>query len=227
VPTSDEPALLRLRAAETATAIAEYFRDQGQNVLLLMDSVTRFALAGREIGLAAGEPPTTRGYPPSVFATLPRLVERAGRSARGTITGFYSVLVEADDPNEPIADCLRGLLDGHIWLSRKLAARGHYPAIDVLQSLSRLMPDVAPPPQLAAAAAVRQLLATYQDHEDLISIGAYRAGTNSTIDLAIAARDEIHRFLQQPVGEKASVETARTALTTLTAKWNKGPPGTA
>jgi FliI/YscN family ATPase len=221
VATSDEPALLRTRAAETATAIAEYFRDGGRDVLLLMDSVTRFALAGREIGLAAGEPPTTRGYPPSVFAALPKLVERAGRSAAGTITGFYSVLVEGDDPNEPIADCVRGLLDGHFWLSRKLASRGQYPAIDVLQSLSRLMTDVTPPEQLAAATSVRQLLSAYNDHEDLISIGAYRQGANAAVDLAIAARDEIRRFLQQGVAEASSVETARAALVKMTSKWNK------
>jgi flagellum-specific ATP synthase len=221
VATSDEPALLRTRAAETATAIAEYFRDQGRDVLLLMDSVTRFALAGREIGLAAGEPPTTRGYPPSVFAALPKLVERAGRSTAGTITGFYSVLVEGDDPNEPIADCMRGLLDGHIWLSRKLAGRGHYPAIDVLQSISRLMSDVAAPPQLAAAAAVRRLLSVLGEHEDLISIGAYRQGTNATLDLAIAARDEIQRFLRQAVTETSSVEAACASLVQMTSKWGK------
>ncbi len=221
VATSDEPALLRTRAAETATAIAEYFRDEGRDVLLLMDSVTRFALAGREIGLAAGEPPATRGYPPSVFAALPKLVERAGRSPSGTITGFYSVLVEGDDPNEPVADCVRGLLDGHLWLSRKLASRGQYPAVDVLASISRLMTDVAPPPQLAAATAVRQLLSAYNDHEDLINIGAYRQGTSPAVDLAIVARDEIRRFLEQNVSEASSVELARAALLQMTAKWGK------
>jgi flagellum-specific ATP synthase len=221
VATSDEPALLRTRAAETATAIAEFFRDQGKDVLLLMDSVTRFALAGREIGLAAGEPPATRGYPPSVFAALPKLVERAGRSTKGTITGFYSVLVEGDDPNEPIADCVRGLLDGHIWLSRKLATRGHYPAIDVLQSISRLMTDVGTPPQLAAATAVRRLLSVLSEHEDLISIGAYRPGANATLDLAIAAREEMQQYLQQAVAEKSSVESASAALVQMTSKWLK------
>ena len=179
VATSDEPALLRVQAAQTATAIAEYFRDSGRDVLLLIDSLTRFAMAQREIGLAAGEPPTTRGYPPSVFALLPKLVERAGRSARGSITGFYSVLVEGDDPQEPISDAVRGLLDGHTWLSRKLAARGHYPAIDMLGSLSRLMPDITPRIQQDAASAVRELLGAHRDHEDLISIGAYRRGSQS------------------------------------------------
>ncbi len=221
VATSDEPALVRMRAAVTATAIAEYFRDAGRDVLLLMDSVTRFALAGREIGLAAGEPPTTRGYPPSVFAVLPKLVERAGRSRQGTITGFYSVLVEGDDPNEPVADSVRGLLDGHLWLSRKLASRGHYPAIDVLESISRLMTDVAPPQQVAAATAVRQLLSAYDEHEDLISIGAYRQGSSPAVDLAIAARDEIRRFLEQKVADASSVELARAALLQMTAKWGK------
>jgi len=219
VATSDEPALLRTRAAETATAIAEFFRDEGQDVLLLMDSVTRFALAAREIGLAAGEPPATRGYPPSVFAALPKLVERAGRSSRGTITGFYSVLVEGDDPNEPIADCVRGLLDGHIWLSRKLAGQGHYPAIDVLQSLSRLMVDVVPAEHVAAASVVRRLLGAYHEHEDLISIGAYRQGANPTVDLAIAAREEIAHFLRQPMSEWSSVESARLVLMEMTGKW--------
>ena len=179
VATSDEPALLRVQAAQTATAIAEYFRDTGRDVLLLMDSLTRFAMAQREIGLAAGEPPTTRGYPPSVFGLLPKLVERAGRAARGSITGFYSVLVEGDDPQEPIADAVRGLLDGHIWLSRKMAGRGHYPAIDILGSLSRLMSDITPRAQQDAALAVRELLGAYRDHEDLISIGAYRRGQQS------------------------------------------------
>lgn len=204
VATSDEPALLRVQAAWAATAVAEYFRDQGKNVLLMMDSLTRFALAQREIGLAAGEPPTTRGFPPSVFALLPRLVERAGRGPKGSITAFYSVLVEADDPNEPIADCVRGLLDGHTWLSRKLGSKGHYPAIDVLESLSRLMHDVVSSEHRAAAAAMRELLAAYRDHEDLISIGAYRRGANPTVDAAIEQLPEIQRLLRQAMDEPAA-----------------------
>lgn len=215
VATSDEPALLRVQAAQTATAIAEYFRDTGRDVLLLMDSLTRFAMAQREIGLAAGEPPTTRGYPPSVFGMLPRLVERAGRAARGSITGFYSVLVEGDDPQEPIADAVRGLLDGHIWLSRKMAGRGHYPAIDILGSLSRLMSDITSRPQQDAALAVRELLGAYRDHEDLISIGAYRRGSNRSVDLAIDLQDEMNRFLRQRVDEPVKMTDAVAALVRL------------
>jgi flagellum-specific ATP synthase len=215
VATSDQPALVRMQAALTATAIAEYFRDLGRNVLLIMDSVTRFALAQREIGLAAGEPPTTRGYPPSVFALLPRLVERAGRAPRGSITAFYSVLVEGDDTSEPVSDTVRGLLDGHIILSRRLAAQAHWPAIDVLESISRLFPDIAPPEQRAAAQTVRELMAAYREHEDLISIGAYRAGANPTVDAAIAMRDEINRYLRQAIDEQSSVEKSREELVKL------------
>jgi FliI/YscN family ATPase len=218
VATSDEPALVRVQAAMTATAVAEYFRDRGKNVLLIMDSLTRFALAQREIGLAAGEPPTTRGYPPSVFTLLPRLVERAGRSALGSITALYSVLVEGDDTNEPVSDCVRGLLDGHVVLSRKLASQGHYPAVDVLESISRLFQDISPPEQRAAAQTVRELLAAYRDHEDLISIGAYRAGANPIVDAAIAMREEIQRFLRQAVQEASSVEAARADLAKLVQK---------
>jgi flagellum-specific ATP synthase len=199
VATSDEPALVRIRAAYTATAIAEHFRDRGQHVLLLMDSLTRFALAQREIGLAAGEPPTTRGYPPSMFAMLPKLVERAGATREGSITAFYSVLVEGDDENEPVADTVRGLLDGHVWLSRKLASRGHYPAIDVLASISRLMKDVTTPQHQSAAITIRQLLAAYAEHEDLISIGAYRRGSNRTVDAAIDMREAIDGLLRQGI----------------------------
>ncbi len=218
VATSDQPALVRVQAAMTASAVAEYFRDQGKNVLLIMDSLTRFALAQREIGLSAGEPPTTRGYPPSVFALLPRLVERTGRSPLGSITAFYSVLVEGDDTNEPVSDTVRGLLDGHIVLSRRLASQAHWPAIDVLESISRLFPEITPPEQRAAAQTIRELLAAYRDHEDLISIGAYRHGANPTVDAAIAMRDEIHRYLQQAIEERSSVEAARTELLKLAQK---------
>ena len=215
VATSDEPALMRVRAASTATAIAEYFRDQGRDVLLVMDSLTRFAMAQREIGLAAGEPPTTRGFPPSVFAMLPKLVERAGVSPRGSITGFYSVLVEGDDSNEPISDTVRGLLDGHTWLSRKLASRGHYPAIEILDSISRLMPAVTSREHQDAALAVRELLAAYRDHEDLISIGAYRRGSNPLVDVAIDSRDDLQRFLRQRRDESSSTTSAREDLVQL------------
>ncbi len=206
VATSDEPAQVRVRAALAATAIAESFRERGKNVLLLMDSLTRFAQAQREIGLAAGEPPATRGFPPSVFAALPKLVERAGQTERGSITGLYSVLVEADDPNEPIADAVRGLLDGHTWLSRDLASRGHYPAIDVLESISRLMPQISTPEHQMAARRLRELLAVYRDHEDLISIGAYRAGANPKVDVAIAALDHINNFLRQAPEERSTLQ---------------------
>lgn len=212
VATSNEPALLRVQAASTATAIAEHFRDQGKDVLLLMDSLTRFALAQREIGLAAGEPPTTRGYPPSVFALLPKLVERAGRSPKGSITAFYTVLVEGDDPNEPVSDAVRGLLDGHTVLSRKLAARNQFPAIDVLESLSRLMPDITTDEHRVAAMALREVLATYREHEELISIGAYRRGASRSVDIAIDAQAEISAYLKQAVGERISLEQARAAL---------------
>ena len=215
VATSDQPALLRVQSAMRATAIAEYFRDQGRDVLLLMDSLTRFAMAQREIGLAAGEPPTTRGYTPSVFARLPQLIERAGTSRTGSITAFYSVLVEGDDPNEPISDAVRGLLDGHTMLSRNLAAKGHYPAIDVLESISRLMPAIVPSSQRDAAIGLRELLAAYRDHEDLISIGAYRAGSNPAVDLAIAMRKEIDGYLRQRIEEPSSLETARSGLLQL------------
>jgi len=223
VATSNEPALVRVHAASTATTVAEYFRDQGKNVLLLMDSLTRFALAQREIGLAAGEPPTTRGYPPSVFALLPRLVERAGYSSRGSITALYSVLVEADDPNEPISDAVRGLLDGHVWLSRSLASKGHYPAIDLLESLSRLMPDVTDDRHLQAAVRLRELLAAYREHEDLISIGAYRPGSNPNVDVAIEMQDLINGYLRQSVNEPATIKNAREGLLQLEVVSRKQP----
>jgi flagellum-specific ATP synthase len=224
VATSDEPALARVRAAQTATAVAEYFRDCGADVLLVMDSLTRLAHAQREIGLAAGEPPTTRGFPPSVFALLPRLLERAGRAPRGSITGFYSVLVEGDDPHEPIADTVRGLLDGHVWLSRKLAARGHYPAIDVLDSTSRLMIDVAGVEHRRAAGALGQLLAAYRECEDLISVGAYRRGSNPAVDRAIDMRAEIDAYLRQRVDESSSVAAARDALAQLVQRAHSACP---
>ena len=218
VATSDEPAVVRLRAAATATAIAEHFRDTGKDVLLLVDSLTRTALASREIGLAAGEPPTTRGYPPSTFGLLPKLVERAGRTTAGSITAFYSVLVEGDDPDDPIADCLRGLLDGHVWLDRKLASRGHYPAIDVSQSVSRLMPEVASKEQQQAAQTIRRLLAAHAENDDLISIGAYRRGANVEVDAAIDLRDEINALLQQASDEQLEPGAAAEQLLALAAK---------
>jgi flagellum-specific ATP synthase len=218
VATSDEPALVRVQAAMAATAMAEYFRDQGKSVLLIMDSITRFAMAQREIGLAAGEPPATKGYPPSVFALLPRLVERAGRSARGSITAFYSVLVEGDDTNDPVADTVRGLIDGHCVLSRRIAGRGHYPAVDLLESISRLMNDIVSAEHRAAAQTIRELLAVYRDHEDLISIGAYRSGASPLVDTAIAMRDDIQRYLRQAIEERSSVEQARSELLALAKK---------
>ncbi len=216
VATSEQPALVRVKAAFLATAIAEFFRDRGRDVLLLMDSVTRFAMAQREVGLAAGEPPTTKGYPPSVFALLPRLLERAGTSSRGSITGFYTVLVDGDDMNEPIADAVRGILDGHVVLSRDLAARGHYPAIDVLQSVSRLMDEVADARQRAAALEFRRLLAAYREAEDLINIGAYREGANPAIDRARALIPAMERFLQQEPNEIWDMERTRAELLSLT-----------
>ena len=206
--TSDSPPLMRVRAALGATAIAEYFRDQGHHVLLVMDSVTRVAMAQREVSLAAGEPPSAKGYTPSVFSLLPRLFERAGNFEKGSITGFYTVLVEADDMNEPIADAVRGLLDGHIVLSRPLAWKDHFPAIDVLSSISRLMPDLVTAEQAAAARKIRELLAVYQKAEDMINIGAYSKGTNPKIDLALSKIDRINLYLQQESDEVVDWETA-------------------
>ena len=197
VATSDQPSVVRLKAALVATTVAEYFRDRGLDVLLVMDSLTRFALALREVGLASGEPPTTRGYTPSVFAALPRLLERSGRAARGSITGFYTVLVEGDDMNEPVADAVRGLLDGHVVLSRRLAARGHYPAIDVLQSVSRLAGRLVTPEHAAAALRVRSVLSTHAEAEDLIDVGAYRPGTTPAIDHALTWIEPVRSYLRQ------------------------------
>ncbi len=203
VATSDQPALIRLKAAFTATAISEYFRDLGLNVLLMMDSVTRFAMAQREVGLTAGEPPATRGYPPSVFSLLPKLLERSGMAAQGSINGIYTVLVDGDDHNEPIADAVRGILDGHIVLTRELAAKNHYPAIDILQSVSRVMGDVVAAEHLTLAKRVREHLAVYHEAKDLIDIGAYVQGSNPAIDAAIKKRPGIIRFLCQEINEKS------------------------
>lgn len=206
VVTSDQPALIRIKGAMLATAIAEYFRDLGKDVMFMMDSVTRLAMAQREIGLAIGEPPTTRGYTPSVFALLPKLLERSGRSDNGSITALYTVLVEGDDMNEPVADAVRSILDGHIVLSRKLAAENHYPAVDVLESISRVMYDVTPKDYRDAAKRVLTDLAIYRENEDLINIGAYKKGTNSRIDRAIARHEEIRHFLIQDVDEAGGME---------------------
>ncbi len=202
IATSDRPALIRKKAAMTATAIAEYFRSRGRDVLLMMDSLTRFSMAQREIGLASGEPPVTRGYPPSVYAELPRLLERAGNTYEGSITGLYTVLVDGDDFNEPITDTARGILDGHIVLSRALGHKNHYPAIDVLASISRCMSSIATPEHKALAGKLKNVLATYNDAEDLINIGAYRAGSNKNIDYAITKIDRVNQFLMQDVNAK-------------------------
>jgi len=219
VATSDQPPMMRLRGAFLAHAVAEYFRDQGLAVNLLMDSVTRFAMAQREVGLAAGEPAATRGYPPSVFTLLPRLMERAGTSdSGGSITGFYSVLVEGDDMNEPIADASRGILDGHIVLDRKFAHKGHYPAIDVLSSISRCMKDVVTPEHQEAAVKFRKLLAAYEDVEDLINLNAYARGSNPVADKAIEMIDELNAFLMQGIYEKDTLDSIVTKLTEMFAE---------
>ena len=214
VATGDEPALMRLRAAELGTSIAEYFRDSrgGRDVLLMMDSVTRYALAQREIALAAGEPPATRGYPPSVFSRLPRLLERSGRTEHGSITGIYTVLVEGDDTSEPVSDAVRGILDGHVVLSRSLAERGHWPAIDFLQSVSRVMPAVVDSSQQAAALRFRKLWAAYRDSEDLIAIGAYQPGSDETVDESVRRRPAMRSFLQQPPDEHTPADDTRRLL---------------
>jgi len=212
VATSDQPALIRMKGAMIATSIAEYFRNRGLNVMLMMDSVTRYAMAMREVGLAIGEPPATRGYTPSVFAALPKLLERAGTGARGSITAFYTVLVDGDDMNEPIADAVRGILDGHIVLSRALAHKGHYPAIDVLSSVSRVMNEIVTEDQLNAANELKRLLAIYRDSEDLINIGAYQQGSNEQIDLAIQYIDLINSFTKQRTNEKITLEQIQEQL---------------
>ena len=202
VATSDKPALIRNKAAKTATAIAEYFRDQGKDVLLMMDSLTRFSMAQREIGLASGEPPVTRGYPPSVYSEMPKLLERAGMSQKGSITGLYTVLVDGDDFNEPITDTARSILDGHIMLSRKLGHKNHYPAIDILQSISRCMSSIVDKEHKTLAGKLKNVLATYNEAEDLINIGAYKNGSNKNIDYAISKIDAVNEFLRQGTEER-------------------------
>ena len=215
VSTSDSPALLRIRAALIATAVAEYYRDQGKAVVLLLDSLTRLAMAQREIGLAAGEPPATKGYPPSVFAMFPKLLERAGQSRRGSITGFYTVLVEGDDISEPISDAVRGVIDGHVWLGRELANKGHYPAVSLLDSISRVMPEVVDQKHKDAAQKVQRLVATYRQVEDLINIGAYVPGSNEQIDLAVKVYPMIEQFLKQDVYEAVGLDACRLGLIEL------------
>ena len=218
VATSDQPALVRIKGAMTGTAIAEYFRDQGHKVVLMMDSVTRFAMAQREVGLTIGEPPATRGYTPSVFALLPRLLERAGTSKHGSITGIYTVLVDGDDMNEPIADAVRSILDGHIVLSRRIAEQNHFPAVDVLSSVSRVMYEVVSKPHLAAAQDMRQLMAVYHEAEDLIHIGAYVKGSSPKIDAAIQKIDAINEFLKQDIYEVTSYEETERRLLSIVGK---------
>lgn len=219
VATSDQPALMRIKGAMTATAIAEYYRNQGLNVTLMMDSVTRFAMAQREIGLAIGEPPTTKGYTPSVFALLPKLLERSGTNQEGSITAFYTVLVDGDDLNEPISDAVRGILDGHLVLDRKLANKGQFPAINVLKSISRIMNDIVQPNHREAADRLRQLLSMYTESEDLINIGAYKRGSSREVDAAITAYPNIIEFIKQSTEEKVSYESA---VETLLMNFNKG-----
>lgn len=215
VSTSDQPALVRIRAAFAATAAAEYFKDRGYNVMLMMDSVTRFAMAQREVGLAAGEPPSSKGYTPSVFSLLPKLLERSGKFSKGSITAFYTVLVEGDDMNDPIADSVRSILDGHIVLDRELASRGHYPCIDVLSSVSRLMPHLSTTDVKNAAYEIRDLMATYRKSEDLINIGAYKRGSNPRIDTAIDKADSINSFLRQRPEESSLLPITQQQLLQL------------
>ncbi len=217
VATGEQSPVLRVRAALAATAIAEYFRDLGRDVFLMMDSITRIAYAQREIGLSAGEPPATKGYPPSVHTLLPRILERAGTGRAGSITGLYTVLVEADDVNEPVADAARSILDGHVWLSRRLANRGHYPAVDPLESVSRVMPDVVAPAHLEAAMEARGLLAAYQENEDLINLGAYVRGANPRVDRALALIEAFRSFLIQGMRERSSLDEAVSGLNAVLA----------
>ena len=219
VATSDKPALIRNKAAKTATAVAEYFRDQGKDVLLMMDSLTRFSMAQREIGLASGEPPVTRGYPPSVYSEMPKLLERAGMSAKGSITGLYTVLVDGDDFNEPITDTARSILDGHIMLSRKLGHKNHYPAIDVLQSISRCMSQIVDKKHKQMAGRMKNVMATYNEAEDLINIGAYKSGSNRNIDYAIYKIDAVNKFLMQQTDEKFDFEDEVTQLSDIFADY--------
>ena len=212
VSTSDKPALVRVKAAHVTTAVAEYFRNQGLSVLLMMDSVTRVAMALREVGLAVGEPPATRGYPPSVFAELPKLLERTGNNDIGSITALYTVLVEGDDFNEPVSDTVRGILDGHISLSRVLAARNHYPAVDILESVSRVMPEIVDKTHLDAAGRIKSLLASYMEAEDLINIGAYQPGSNPAVDEAISKISSIREYLKQGINEKVEFEETCNSL---------------
>lgn len=218
VATSDQPALMRIKGAYTATAIAEYFRDKGLNVMLMMDSVTRVAMAQREVGLAVGEPPTTKGYTPSVFAILSRLLERTGTNEFGSITGFYTVLVDGDDMNEPIADTVRGILDGHFVLDRDLANKGQYPAVNVLKSISRIMNNIVSDEHVKAAERLRELLSTYINAEDLINIGAYKKGTSGEIDEAILRYPQIQNFLKQGTNERVSINESVQALLQLVRK---------
>nr|WP_321500100.1 flagellar protein export ATPase FliI [uncultured Dethiosulfovibrio sp.] len=215
IATSDQPPLVRLKAAFTATAVAEYFRDQGKDVLLMMDSVTRVAYAQREVGLAVGEPPATRGYTPSVFAILPRLLERAGAGYRGSITGIYTVLVEGDDMNEPVADTVRGILDGHVVLSRKIAARNFYPCIDILNSVSRVMPSIVEKAHLEGAGRLREVLARYAETEDLLTIGAYHKGSNPKADWALDNLPQVEDFLRQGMNESASFDESSKVLSAI------------
>jgi flagellum-specific ATP synthase len=220
VATSDTAAIQRVKAAQAAISIAEYFRDRGKDVMFMMDSVTRLAHAQREIGLAAGEPPTTKGYCPSVFALLPKLTERLGSAARGSITGIITILVEGDDMNDPVADCMRSLLDGHVVLSRRLAEVGHYPAVDILQSVSRLMIDVVTRPHQTAAQRLRAIYATYQGAEDLINIGAFAPGSNRRIDTAVALIERVNEFLVQPLGTRSAFDETVARLIDITKAWD-------